>query len=78
MTCRRAKCGQPWNRFSFKRSRHPLGVLQIGTEPQRIRWNMTNPHPDLRAHLQLDCGYCAAGTTVWVSDVTVNELKTKK
>jgi hypothetical protein len=55
-----------------------VGVLEIGTEPRRLRLNMTNPHPDLDAQVQLDLGYCAAGTTVWLSDVSVRQLGTSE
>jgi hypothetical protein len=55
-----------------------LGILQIGTEPRRFRLSMSNPHPDLSAQVQLDLGSCAPDTTVWLSDVTVRELGTRK
>jgi hypothetical protein len=51
-----------------------VGVLEIGPAPRRLRLSMANPHPDLRAQLQLDLGYCPPDTTVWLSNVTVREL----
>ena len=53
-----------------------LVVLELDSEPQRFRWNMANSHPDLSAQLQLELGSCEAGTTIWVSDLTVHDLKT--
>ena len=55
-----------------------VGALQIGTSPRRLRLHMTNPHPDLRAQVQLDLGYCVPGTTVWLSNVTVRGLRATK
>jgi hypothetical protein len=51
-----------------------VGIVEISPEPRQIRWNLTNPHPDLSAQLQLDLGYCSPGTTVWLGDVTVHDL----
>lgn len=53
-----------------------VGVLELDTAPRRIRWNLSNPQPDLAAQLQLDLGFCAPGTTVWLRDVAVHRLRT--
>jgi len=46
-------------------------VLEIGPEPLRLSFGARNQHPDLLAQYQLDLGYAAAGTTVWVTDASV-------
>ena len=49
-------------------------VLDIGPEPTVIRTTVQSVHPDLQAQYQLDLGYCAAGTTVWLSRVHLREV----
>jgi hypothetical protein len=53
-----------------------LDVLELDSEPRHVRWNATNPFSDLEAQLQLEFGYCDAGTTVWASDIAVHDLRT--
>lgn len=51
-----------------------VGIVEIDSEPRRLRLSMSNSHPELEAQLQLDLGYCQPDTSVWLSDVTVLEL----
>lgn len=46
-------------------------VLEIGPQPTRVRVGARSQHPDLLAQYQLDLGYAAAGTTVWLAGASV-------
>jgi hypothetical protein len=70
-------------RFGIQERKAPFrvvqcDVLEIGTTLRRLRFTTTNPHTDLDAQLQLDLGYCAPGTTVWLSDVAVHLIGATK
>ena len=52
-------------------------VLEIGPEPTVLKLSMNNQHPELKAQYQLDLGYAAPGTTVWLSGVRLREMWTR-
>lgn len=53
-------------------------VLEIGPTPQRVLLTPVNEHPDLQAQFQLDLGYAAAGTTVWLGPVQLRTRPTSE
>ncbi|NCP31102.1 MAG: hypothetical protein GW867_13870 [Armatimonadetes bacterium] len=54
-----------------------IRVLEIGPEPTPLRISLQNEHPDLQAQYQLDLGYAAPGTTVWLSGVRLRKLRSE-
>lgn len=49
-------------------------IIEIGPEPTSLKITLQNQHPDLQAQYQLDLGYVAPGTTVWLSGVRLRGM----